>query len=295
MRRILKLSLTCLAAGVVTACDIETEILTEAIPTAGVRFIHAVPDTALMDFRFVDMVENNPHFNIAFRNNVVTSPAGVDGVPASTLVQYKPARAGSRQFRIFMNGNCTVNACDQSYASTVVFDQTVTLTAGSNYTAIVWGNARGGAPAMRLDFFEETVADPGTNVALRVFNATGSAIDVAVLTDAGAALATPVNFTAVPALSTSAYATTAPAILRYNVQPAGGGTALFANSRALMGAAAVTVAPGPIDAAPGTTVAGSAVSGIVFPRSVSGSQAPNFTTPAISFVWDRRPPRPAGL
>jgi hypothetical protein len=28
----------------------------------------------------------------------------------------------------------------------------------------------------------------------------------------------------------------------------------------------------------------------VFPRSVAGSKAANFTTPGSSFMWDRRPP-----
>ena len=48
MRRILKLSLTCLAAGAVTACEPDTVITTEVLPYAGVRFINAVPDTAAM-------------------------------------------------------------------------------------------------------------------------------------------------------------------------------------------------------------------------------------------------------
>lgn len=300
MRRILKLSLTCLAAGAVTACEPDTVITTEVLPYAGVRFINAVPDTAAMDFRFVDIVESNPHWGIAYRNNVVTS----GGVPASTLVQYKGAREGQRHFRIFMNGGCSETACDMSYASTVVKDTTVTLVAGRNYTAILWGYANpgragapaglpAGAPAMRLDFFEETVPDPGASVALRVANATAVAIDAEAHT-AAAASGTD-TWSAVPALTFSSYVTVAPGTYRYTVTNAGSATTLFAATTALIGTPAVTAAPGPFDAQPGTSVAGSAVTGIVFPRTVSGTQAPNVTVPSISFVWDRRPPRPPGV
>ena len=60
MRRIFKLSVLCLAAGVVNACSTPEQITaTENIPTAGVRFINAVPDTNAMDFRFIDIVENH--------------------------------------------------------------------------------------------------------------------------------------------------------------------------------------------------------------------------------------------
>ena len=50
-----------------------------------------------------------------------------------------------------------------------------------------------------------------------------------------------------------------------------------------------------IDGAPGSTRAGTGMSGFVFPRSVSGSRAANFTTPGMFWVWDRRPPRTCAL
>lgn len=302
MRRFSPFLMLGMAAGVLTACSPDEVIRTETPPTAGVRFIHAVPDTAAMDMRFIDMIENNAQFNIAYRNNVVTSPSDATGVPASTFIQYKPARAGSRHFRIFMNGNCTATACDQSVAATVVKDTTVELVAGRNYTALLWGYANptgpgrpAGAPAMQLTFFEETVADPGAGqVALRVINATASAIDVRHYADGGA-LPAAATWAAVPALSISAFVTVPADQYWYSVTPAGNATTLFADRRALVGADAVTGPPGPFDAQPGTSVAGSAVTGIVFPRSVSGSQAPNVTSPSISYMWDRRPPRPAGI
>jgi hypothetical protein len=286
--------------GAVSACSPDEVIQTETPPTAGVRFIHAVPDTATMDMRFVDMVESNAHFNISYRNNVVLSSTAANGVPASTFIQYKPSRAGQRQFRIFMNGGCTATACNQSYASTVVKDTTVSLVEGHNYTALLWGYANptgpgrpAGAPAMRLTFIDEDVAEPAAGqVALRVINATPSAIDVRHYADGGTVPAA-ATWSAVPALSISSYITVPAGQYWYNVQPAGGGATLFADRRALVGAAAVTGPPGPFDAQPGTTVAGSAVTGIVFPTSVA--PAPSVTSPSISYMWDRRPPRPAGI
>ena len=127
------------------------------LPYAGVRFINAVPDSSGafgIDFRFIDQLESNAHFRIAFRNNPSNN--------VSTQIQYKGAREGSRHFRIFLDDSI------QSIASTVLKDTSVSLTKLHNYTAIMWGNGRsistvagtaGGenAPA----FWEEDVADPG--------------------------------------------------------------------------------------------------------------------------------------
>ena len=305
MRRILTLSMLGLMAGVVGACTPEEVVKTEDIPTAGVRFINAVPDTGAMDFRFVDQVESNAHWGVAFRN----APTISGGVPASTTVQYKNARAGSRTFKIFMNGGCTPTACNQAAAMDEIATQTVTLEAGKLYTALLWGYANptragspaglpAGAPPMVLDFYEETVADPGTSVALRVINATAAPVDASFFPSAGTAPGTP-TWAAVPAMSRSTYQTTAAAQYRYSVT----GVTQTANL-ALVGTAATTIEPGPFDPIPGTTIAGSAVTAIVWPRSVAGTQAPQnaasatlpgFTVSAITFVWDRRPPRPAGI
>jgi len=287
MRRFTQLSALCLAAAALSACSQDQIVNTENIPTAGVRFINAVPDTAGssgLDFRFVDIVESNAHFKIGFRNNIVTS----GGVPASTLIEYKNTRAGQRHFRIFLSDTL------QSVAQIVLKDTTVTIEEGKKYTALLWGNARAGqSPAMRLTWMEDAPPDPGTQVALRVLNTTGSPIDVRQYLST-ATVPAAASWAAVPALSASAYQLVAPNQYRFNVQPAGGGTALFTDALALLGAASTV----DIEGLPGTTQAGSAVTAIVFPRSVAGSKTPQtaaFQTPAISFVWDRRPARSCPL
>jgi Domain of unknown function (DUF4397) len=295
MRRIIQLSVLGLAAGFVGACNPDQVITTENIPTAGIRFINAVPDSAGsfgLDFRFVDIVESNAQFRIAFRNNPVTS----GGVTGSTGIEYKNTRAGERHFRIFLDDTL------QAVASTVLKDSTITVEANHLYTVLLWGNSRStGSDKMRLTVIDETVADPGANVALRVINATSAAIDVRQYVSGGTVPGT-ATWANVAPYTASAYATTAPAQIRYNVQPAGGGTTLFADQLALIGEAAKSSAGvgGKIDteALPGTTVAGSAVTLIVFPRSTAGSKAPQtsaFLVPAGSTMWDRRPPRPPGV
>jgi hypothetical protein len=288
MRRILQLSTLCLAAGVVSACKPEETITAPNIPTAGVRFINAVPDTAGangLDFRFVDLVENSSAFRVPFRNSPQTS----GGVTASALIQYKPAQAGQRHYRVFLDDTL------QTAASIVLKDSTVNLEADHNYTFLLWGNARsGGSDKMRMTVIDENVTVPATSVSLRVINATGSAIDVRQYT--GSTVPAAATWPNVGAYTVSSYVTATPAQIRYNVQPAGGGTTLFSDALALIGQPVGTLTAGcqvgvDCDVVPGTTTPGSSVTLIVFPRSVAGSRAANFTTPGGSFMWDRRPAR----
>jgi hypothetical protein len=275
MRRVSQLSVLCLAAGVVTACKLDQVVPTETPPTAGIRFVNAVPDTGAVDFRAVDIVENSAFYSVAFRG--------------TALLYYKDAQAGSRHFKIFMaNTDLSLPADQQqAIASTVLKDTTVTLEAGKNYTFILWGYARGTSPAMRLSIIEDNPADPGAQIALRVINAAAGlgALDVKEYPFLGTPPAAP-TWAAVAELSASSYIN-APAgdSVKYNVTPAGGGTALFTDAKALVGLPST----GDLEATPGTRMAGSAVTGIVVPRSVAGSKAASFTTPGIIFVWDRRP------
>ncbi len=289
MRSILRLTVASLVAGAtLTACRPDTVITTEDIPTAGVRFINASPDSSGafgVDFRFVDIVESNAQFRQTFRSGPTTS----GGVTASTLVQYKAARAGSRAFSIFLDDTI------QTIASTKVFSGTAALTAGTNYTYIMWGQGRTGT--LKLGTWDENTTVPSGKVAVRVINATESPIDVRQFVTGGTVPTDP-TWAAVPGLSKSAYVNVDPASITFNVRAAGATTNLFADLLALPGAAATSSAGSlgklDISSAPGTTVAGSAISLIVFPRSTAGartSQAAAFQVPAGTFVWDVRPPR----
>ncbi len=300
MRRVFLLSAFCLAAGSISACKPDETISTENIPTAGVRFINAVPDTSGafgFDFRWIDQLENNAHFRMTYRNG----PGKADSAVNSTQVQYKAARAGTgRIFRVFLDDTL------QALASRVLVQDTVDLVAGRLYTAIMWGDAR--AATMRVDFFEETAADPGVQASIRVINATASPIDIRRYVQGGTVPA--VTDQIVPARTASLYANVAIGRWRVNVRDAGSGAPIIAYDPYVMvgDTAFSTAGPGgrkDIEARPGTRVAGSAVTLIVYPPSVApqfptaANQTPQTTsaTPGLSFVvpagisvWDRRPP-----
>jgi hypothetical protein len=293
MRRIVQLSVLCLAASVVGACSPEQTVTTENIPTAGLRFINAVPDSAGafgLDLRFQDLVESDAQFRITFRNSPPAS-----GIQVSTGIEYKNPRAGSRHFKIFLDDTL------QNIAATVLADTTVNLEAAHNYTAMLWGNGRStGSDKMKLTVIDETVADPGAQVALRVINATNSAIDVRQYVQGGTVPAA-ANWANVAPFSASTYVNVAPGLIMYNVRAAGATTTMFNDLQAPPGSppSSSAGAAGKIDteAIPGTTQAGSAVTLIVFPRSVAGARTPQttaFTVPAGTFMWDRRPPRAPG-
>lgn len=289
MRSILRLSVVAAAAAAaLTACRPDEVITTPDVPTAGVRFINASPDTSGaygMDFRFVDLVENNQQFRHTFRSVPVTG----SGVTISSLVQFKPAKATTpREFVVFLDDTL------QSIAKTKVFTGTANLTAGVNYTYIVWGRGRGGT--LKLDNWADDVPDPGNKVALRVINATETPIDVRAFVTGATVPAAP-TWAKVPGLSKSGYVLVDPAAITYNVRLADATANLFANLTAIPGAAATSSAGAgaKLDrcATPGTSVAGSAVSLIVFPASTPGARTPQiaaFQVPAGTFVWDRRPP-----
>lgn len=290
-RHIFPVSMLCLAAGLVNACNPAQEVITEDIPTAAIRFVNAVPDTGAMDFRAVDLVENSSFYNVAFRS--------------TTLLYYKPARAGTRHYKVFRTPTATDPAATQlATAQIVVADLPAeVLEAGKRYTYILWGYSRtGSTPAIRVTRINDDPVDPGTQVALRVINtcvpACGASadgvLDVRVFTVAqtiGSPATTWTGATSVAPLTASIYQNVAvgSAAYTFDFRAAGGvttGTALAS------GAAPVgLVETVDKDALPGTNVAGSAVSAILFARAVSGSQGGSTTTPGVIFVWDRRPAR----
>ena len=290
MQRISRLSVLCLIAGAaMSACSPEEVTIVPDTPTAGVRFINALPDSAGafgLDFRFVDIVENSTAFRVPFRN----SPTTTAGVTASTATQYRASMAGSRHFVIFLDDTI------QTISSTKLKDSTLSLVAGKNYTVILWGAARAGQ--MKVRVIEETIADPAPGkIALRVINASDVAIDASAFLTAGTAPATP-TWAGVAAYSASNFVVSDTGSVTYNVQTAGTGTNLFGNLVALLGAPAFSSAGAAgkldIEPIPGTRVAGSAVTLVVFPRSTAGArtpQTPAFLIPAGSFMWDKRPPR----
>jgi hypothetical protein len=240
----------CAGTVLVGACDEEGDVVVAPdVPLAVTRFVNAVPDTGATDWSYVDALENSPReFGMPFRG---ASP-------------YQAVAPGTRHLRVFPTDTIA------ALTSVPLADEQVPLTADKTYTALLLGFARAGStPAMSFKLIEDNPPDPGSRVALRVINATSAAIDVRAYPVGGTLPAQP-TWANVPPLSESSFSLFDPDTIMYNVQPAGGGFPLFRDARALVGA---QPAAG-LDAAPGTTIAGSAVTGIVLPGSVVGSNAP---------------------
>jgi hypothetical protein len=292
MRRFVKLSLLGLAAGVSACSTPDLVHPTEVLPYAGVRFINAVPDTGGafgLDFRFVDLLESNAHYQIKFRNN--PSANNAPATDYSNQIQFKGAREGTaRHFKIFLDDTL------QSIATRTLKDSTLSIVKGHNYTAMLWGSYR--AATAKLDFWEDSATVNAGKVKLRVINTTGGALDVWAFATGSTVPVAP-TWAAVPAYSKSTYVEVDTGAYQYRVRNAGAGANLFADRNAAVGAIPTCsgVSPCPtgafpdIEGIPGTRLSGSALSGIVFPASVAGSPAAQFTNPAIVFAWDVRPAR----
>src|SRR3990172_3130607 len=176
--------------------------------------------------------------------------------------------------------------------------------APARLSGVLWGFSRtGSAPAMRVTRITDDPADPGTQVAVRVINtclpgvcgtSADGAVDARVFTAAQTINSPASTWAAVAPLTASAYANVATnSAYTFDFRPVGGATA----------GAALASGTGPAgtaqtidqEAIPGTNIAGSAVTAILYSRNVVGSQATPATTPGVTFLWDRRPPRTCAL
>src|SRR5687768_15374697 len=118
------------SALVLAGCDEKGDaIVAPDRPRAAARFINAVPDTLVTDWRFVDQLELSPYeVGFTFRQ----------------MTDHQAAAPGSRPVKIFpgTNNMSTQNA---------LIDQTVVFTANQSYTLIHTGFSRPGqTPADQL-------------------------------------------------------------------------------------------------------------------------------------------------
>lgn len=256
----------------VAACDPKGEATYPAkVPTAAVRFVHAVSDTGGMDWRFVDQVELSPTtFGLQFRG--IFPGAG-----------YQQLGAGARHLRIFQTST------DIAQTQVVLFDTTFTFTAGSHYTIMAAGTLRN--KAAKLYIYQDDVPDPGSNIAVRVINAgTGSTIDAYGSASGGTSTLPSSPFAAnVAPFAATKWATMAPGPLAVRVL-ASGSQALPAMIDAAAPAGAKADAQNDLTAVGGSTIAGSAFTAFAFPPSVAGSKAASSTKASIVFAVDHYPP-----
>ncbi len=255
------------------ACDRNTSGTPfEPDPLAALRFVNAVPDTMQLDYRIVDIVTNAGMFNANFRSN---------------QAQYVPILAGNHTIRVFLSDS------DVTVTQTVVNEGSYDFADGKHYTFIHSGFMRPGqTPGVSAAIVEDDPPTPGAGkVAIRVLNlaAGQGAIDVFLGTATSGLPAGTPKWTNVAFGTSTAYAEVDTAAYRVAATAAGTTTPLVvANTAAPKG----SPASGTSSAITGVEMAGSALTIVVFPRSVAGSLAPQtsaFLAPAFAFLNDRRP------
>lgn len=235
-------------------------------PTAKVRFVNAAIDAGVVDFRFVDRVENLPTLQgVAFR----ASSGG-----------YQGAGAGTRLARVFPYSN------DPAVTQTMLVDTTLNLAANARYTMVFAGQTTGNQDRLvALEDPAELPSPAAGQIAIKVLHAVvgTAAVDVYVVPVDSATAPTPADWQTaavtvvnnVPYLSQTAYVnvpvrpTTGLRLYRFVVTAAGSATPLFATTPNLPGTPAPTGANyGPL---PGVQISGSVLTAVLAAGSVPGS------------------------
>ena len=267
-----------LAVVALAACSDDSGVVgpVQEGPKALVRFINAVPDTGVVDFRFIDKLENLPTFlGVQFR-----ASSGV----------YQPVDPGTRPVRVF------VNSTDPVAAQRMLIDSTITLAAGGRYTLVYAGRARGNADRLAVIDDDATLPAPGTSISVRTIHAavgTG-AVDVYVA-NSGAAdpIAAKVGqFSNVGYLAKTMYSTLpvrsgTGALYLFGVANAGAATTLFSatpNQPGIPTPAGQLTSP-----QPGVQIAGSVLTAVMFPGATAGAPAATATnqTPTVILFIDK--------
>jgi hypothetical protein len=267
-----------LAVAALAACGDDDGVVgpVQEGPKALIRFINAVPDTGVVDFRFIDELENLPTFlGVPFR-----ASSGV----------YQPVAPGTRPVRVF------VNSTDPIAAQRLLIDTTITITAGARYTFVYAGRARGNADRLAVIEDDATLPAPAANIAVRTIHAAvgTNAVDVYVA-NSGATdpIAAKVGqFTNLAYLGKTAYSnlparTGTGALYLFAVANAGAATAAFSatpNQPGIPTPAGQLTSP-----QPGVQIAGSVLTAVVFPGATAGSPAATATnqTPTVILFIDK--------
>jgi hypothetical protein len=275
--RVPRIGLALLGALLAVGCDNDDgPFLAPEVPLAYTRFINAIPDTGSVDFRFVDVLEYSPFaVQAAYRS----------------FTPYQGTAPGARHLKVFTNPGGSNTQIP--HVTGVLIDETPTFEAGKYYTLVAVGYARTtGTPRVKLQVYEDPIPDPGSQVAFRVVNlATGlSSLDVSVTNASTDAIpATPNVADNLAYLASSAYLTRATGNAWFRVQESTAATEIVTGNgrQAPPGAAGDPL--NNLTTIGGSGQAGSAVTAWIFPRTVSGSTAPNVTTPSIIFTVDKHP------
>jgi hypothetical protein len=279
--RFSRLHLLPLVMIAMAACHSDAVSVNTRPPLGGVRFINAVPDGGAVDIRMVDQVEWSA-------NSV--SGSTTYGLPFRSGTIHWPTEAKARHIRVFPT--------DSSLAVTtqVLLDTTITIEANKNVTLMLVGSRAAGGKVSFVTINDNPGTVPSNKVAVRLVNASApgdvpASADAYIVTDTTATglPATP-TYAAVGPRGAAAYVQRDTGLFAFRATSAGSTTPFWATT-----APAGAPADGLFGATAGYRGAGSAISGYVFPRSTTGTAAPQtaaFTTPRVIFFVDLVPAPP---
>ena len=251
--------------------------LAPVLPLAYTRFVSAVPDTFATDWRFIDAIANSPTAILQ---------------PFRGFTPYQATTPGQRRLRIFPNPGGTYVPI--GVVTQVMIDTVLTFEENKHYTIIHVGLARtNGTPADRVIVLEDAIPENiGTQIAVRAVNlgvGLGS-LDVYATASTTAPLPSSAAFANLAYGAQSAYTMMAPGTLALRVTAAGTNTPVLANFAAPAGAVADPA--NLLTTIGGAAQPGSAFTAFIFPRSVTGTTAPQttaFQSSAIIYLIDRNP------
>jgi hypothetical protein len=238
--------------ALVAACSKDATFQEPLPPAAAITWLNAISDTGQVDIRVIDIPTNAGFFDADFR-----------------ALKMFPERlqAGARHIRVFTSGT-NINA-----ASTILLDTTFTFVADERYAFYVHGFRRtGSTPAAEaLITTASAPAKAPDSVHVRVINlAPTLAPEATTPLDAWIVARGPAALAGAPTIpaGTSTYAKVAAGPYRMAFTAAGTTSPILFQSNMPAG---VIDTLGNIG---GTSVAGTALTAVVVPRSVPGSQAP---------------------
>ena len=279
--------------GAIGCRDSSNDPVTPDIPDlAYIRYINAVPDTLNTTVRFIDFVQFVPltFVNVPYRSE--------------GLANYQGVRTDAHKFRVF-----TADFVNYSTAgnTAILVDTSLTFEKGKYYTLLHTGYARAGASVKQhIQLIEDVLPTPGANISVRYIN-TGLNLGSMDFYTPAAALATATTpITGSPAVSSlaaqaiSPYTTRTPSAFATLLAGVGLTTSLngvgqaapvgIAGNPAIAASLGIPAVPA-VDPVAGSTVAGSVLTAIAFPASVTGSAAASSTTPTVVYFLDKQPPR----
>jgi len=245
----------------------------EVRQSAFVRYINAVPDTGLLDFKFIDKVEGSAWYDLqAFRG----------------VTNYQAVDAGARHIRVF-NGSNSLPMNEPSYVTAFHVDTTLTFEADKYYTVLHVGNARG--KQSYLWVIEDTRPSvPTGQIEVRAIHAGVGlgAVDVRAAADTSATLNGTPLFSGVTFKTVTPYAQRATGKFVSELANAGAATQL---SEVVVPAGAAAVSSSQSQQG-GYSISGSLLTAFIFSPSVVGSPAPQggaFARATIVWLQDNRP------